>query len=64
MYVGAQESIDRVKIEGNPNIENTVRGVHGDISTAAVVVNSIPRVLDANSGLLTMANLALPHFSF
>jgi len=61
MYVGAPESVDRVRIEGLPSLTNELRGVHGDLSTAAVVVNCIPQVLAARPGLLTMADLALPH---
>ncbi len=61
MYVGAPESVDRVHIEGTPGLTNELRGVHGDLSTAAVVVNCIPQVLAARPGLLTMADLALPH---
>ncbi len=61
MYVGAPESVDRISVEGNPSLHNELRGVHGDVSTAAVVVNCIPEVLAARPGLLTMADLALPH---
>ncbi len=61
MYVGAPESVDRISIEGTPTLHNELRGVHGDLSTAAVVVNCIPEVLAARPGLLTMADLALPH---
>jgi 4-hydroxy-tetrahydrodipicolinate reductase len=61
MYVGAPESVDRVRIEGTPNLTNELRGVHGDLSTAAVVVNCIPQVLAARPGLVTMADLSLPH---
>ena len=38
-------------------------GIHGDIATAAMVVNSIPKVLDAAPGLRTMADLPLPSFA-
>lgn len=61
MYVGAPASVDRVKIEGTPGLENELHGVHGDLSTAAVVVNCIPQVLTARPGLLTMADLPLAH---
>jgi len=61
MYVGAPESVDRIEIEGTPSLVNELRGVHGDLSTAAVVVNCIPQVLAARPGLLTMASLSLPH---
>ncbi len=61
MYVGAPESVDKVQIEGTPSLENTLRGVHGDIATAAVLVNIIPQVVAAEPGLLTVNNLAVPH---
>ena len=33
-------------------------GIHGDIATASIVVNSIPKVLQAPPGLHTMRDLA------
>jgi 4-hydroxy-tetrahydrodipicolinate reductase len=48
-------------IEGRPNIDLTIKGgVHGDLATAAVVVNNIPRVLNSKAGLMTMKDLPLP----
>ena len=48
MYVGAEE-FDHIAIDGVPPIHMTiVGGVHGDRATAAVVVNCIPAVLDAD----------------
>jgi hypothetical protein len=35
-------------------------GIHGDIGTAAVIVNSIPRLLTAKPGLRTMRDLQTP----
>ena len=37
-------------------------GVHGDIATAAITVNSIPKVLQAAPGLRTMRDMALPSY--
>ena len=37
-------------------------GIHGDIATASIVVNSIPKVLKASPGLHTMRDLPLPSF--
>jgi 4-hydroxy-tetrahydrodipicolinate reductase len=63
MYVGAPNSHDTMQIEGNPNVNVTVEGgLHGDIATAAIVVNSIPRVVAAQPGLLTANNLPMPHW--
>ena len=48
-------------IEGRPPIELTIKGgIHGDIATSAVVVNSIPRVMNARPGLTTMKDLPVP----
>src|SRR4030081_2173736 len=62
-YLGASESYDSVDIEGSPNISSKISGgIHGDVATASIVVNSIPRVLQAIPGLHTMRDLALPSF--
>ena len=59
-YIGAEESYDAVYITGIPNMEVVIKGgTHGDIATAAVVVNSIPRVIDAQPGLVTMKDLPI-----
>jgi 2,4-diaminopentanoate dehydrogenase len=62
-YLGAPESFDSVEIEGSPHIASRISGgIHGDIATASIVVNSIPKVLSATPGLHTMRDLALPSF--
>jgi 2,4-diaminopentanoate dehydrogenase len=62
-YLGAPESYDSVEIEGSPRISSKIAGgIHGDIATASIVVNSIPKVLSASPGLHTMRDLALPSF--
>jgi 4-hydroxy-tetrahydrodipicolinate reductase len=62
-YLGAPESFDSVTIEGSPMLSMKVAGgIHGDIATASLVVNSIPKVLAASPGLHTMRDLALPSF--
>ncbi|MEO8070486.1 MAG: dihydrodipicolinate reductase [Acidobacteriota bacterium] len=62
-YLGAPETYDAVRISGNPPLTMKVTGVHGDICTAAMVVNSIPKVRQAAPGLQTMRDLALPSFA-
>jgi 4-hydroxy-tetrahydrodipicolinate reductase len=60
-YLGAPESFDAVRIDGIPEIVSKVAGgFHGDVATASITVNSIPRVLSAAPGLHTMRSLALP----
>ncbi len=59
MAVDAGEALDEVWIEGNPNLHSVVKGIHGDVSTAAVVANAARRVVEAKPGLLTMVDLPL-----
>jgi hypothetical protein len=62
-YLGAPESYDLVEIAGSPAIKSKVLGgVHGDIATASIVVNSIPKVLEVAPGLHTMRDMPLPSF--
>lgn len=58
MYAGAKESFDEIRFKGKPNISLRIPGgTPGDIATAAIVVNSIPRVIEAKPGLLTVKDL-------
>jgi hypothetical protein len=60
-YLGAPESFDSIVIEGVPRLAQKISGgVHGDIATASITVNSIPKVIDAPPGLRTMRDMALP----
>lgn len=62
-YLGASESYDSVLIEGSPRLAMKISGgVHGDIATASIVVNSIPKVIAAPPGLHTMRDLPIPSF--
>jgi 4-hydroxy-tetrahydrodipicolinate reductase len=62
-YLGAPESFDAVEIEGVPRLSMKLAGgIQGDVATAAIVVNSIPKVLAASPGLHTMRDLPLPSF--
>jgi hypothetical protein len=62
-YLGAPESYDTIEIEGTPRLSTkVVGGIHGDIATASIVINSIPKVLGAPPGLRTMRDLPLPSF--
>jgi hypothetical protein len=63
-YLGAPESYDSVDIDGVPSLSMKIAGgIPGDISTASMIVNAIPRVLAAAPGLHTMLDLPLPSFS-
>ena len=62
-YLGAPEANDFIEIDGSPHLSvKIVGGIHGDVATASIVVNSIPKVLGAAPGLHTMRNLPLPSF--
>jgi 4-hydroxy-tetrahydrodipicolinate reductase len=62
MYVGAEAPRDHVLIDGVPPIDMTIAGgVAGDVATAAIVVNAIPKLLAAPAGLVTMRDLPLIH---
>ena len=60
-YIGAEEEYDAIRIKGVPNIEQKIHPcVHGDIGTVAMIVNAIPKVINAPPGLLTMKDLPVP----
>lgn len=60
-WVGAPESYDSVRVEGSPALTCRIDGgVPGDIATASLTVNSIPKVLAAPPGLRTMVDLPPP----
>jgi len=62
-YLGAPESYESVLIEGSPRIYSKVAGgIHGDVATASITVNSIPAVLAAQPGFRTMRDMRLPSF--
>ena len=62
-YLGSPETYDSIEIEGSPNLSLKIPGgIHGDVATASIIVNSIPKVLKATPGLHTMRDLELPSF--
>lgn len=61
MRADIKESIDEIKISGTPSLHVKFEGgIHGDIATAAMVVNSIPNLLHARYGLITMRDIIIP----
>jgi len=59
-YLSAPESYDAVYLTGVPNMEVVIKGgTHGDIATAAIVVNAAYRVIEAPAGLVTMKDLPI-----
>jgi len=60
-YVGAEEEFDLVEVDGLPSVRSKITPcVHGDYGTVAMLINMIPRVLEAKPGLCTMKDLPLP----
>lgn len=60
-YIGAEEEYDSITIKGTPNINQKISPcVHGDLGTVAIIVNSIPKVINAPPGLMTMKELPIP----
>ncbi len=62
-YLGAPESFDQVEVTGSPNIKSKIAGgVHGDVATASITVNSIPKILEVAPGLHTMRDMPIPSY--
>jgi 4-hydroxy-tetrahydrodipicolinate reductase len=62
MYVGAEQPRDHVLIDGVPPIDMTIAGgIAGDVATAAIAINAIPKLLAARPGVVTMRDLPLVH---
>jgi 4-hydroxy-tetrahydrodipicolinate reductase len=63
MYLGAPRPHDHVVVEGLPRIDVAVNeGTHGDLATAAILVNAIPSLLRAEAGLRVMEDLPFVHY--
>ncbi len=61
MSLNIESPRDEIVIDGIPPIHMVISdGVHGDRATAAVVVNSIPLVVGAQPGVLTVVDLPAP----
>ncbi|MGH9923395.1 MAG: NAD(P)H-dependent amine dehydrogenase family protein [Nitrososphaerales archaeon] len=60
MFAGASE-FDLIEIEGTPPISIRTNGIQGDQATISLLLNYIPIVMSAKSGLLTVKDLPLPH---
>jgi len=61
MFVGADNPHDAVRIEGNPPIDMKVNGgIYGDTATVAALINAVPLVVNAPSGLQTILDLPVP----
>ncbi|MCG3147349.1 MAG: 2,4-diaminopentanoate dehydrogenase [Verrucomicrobiae bacterium] len=64
MYAGAANPRDEIVIVGNPPLKLVLDGgTPGDLATPALLVNSLPSLLDARAGLHTMRTLGLPQIA-
>ncbi|MEM3898460.1 MAG: Gfo/Idh/MocA family oxidoreductase [Candidatus Bathyarchaeia archaeon] len=60
-YIGAEEEYDAIRITGVPTVNQKIQPcIHGDVGTVALMINTIPKVLNAPAGLLTMKDLPVP----
>jgi len=58
MYAGAKDPYDEIELRGVPSIKLKIPGgTPGDVATAALIVNSIPRVIESEAGLKTVRDL-------
>jgi 4-hydroxy-tetrahydrodipicolinate reductase len=61
MFIGAESPHDSIRIIGTPALSLRIEGgVAGDQATAAILVNSIPAVIAAAPGLVTVKDLPAP----
>jgi hypothetical protein len=62
MYVGAESPRDHILVDGTPPIDLTIAGgMAGDVATGAIIVNSLPRLLEVGPGVKTMKDLPAIH---
>jgi 4-hydroxy-tetrahydrodipicolinate reductase len=62
VYVGAESPRDHILVDGDPSVDATLSGgINGETATAAILVNSLPRLLAAPAGLLSVRDLPLVH---
>ncbi len=60
-HAQVEEEYDSVEIDGEPNVRLRIEGgIHGDVGTTAMIINAIPRVINASPGLHTMNTLPIP----
>lgn len=61
--IGEPEPEDSIEIHGEPSIKSSIEGgLHGDVATCAITINAVKKILDADPGLRTMADMPLVSF--
>ena len=64
MFVGAPNPRDLIEIVGEPPLRLVIEnGVPGDMATPAILVNTLPRLVECRPGLHTMRTLGLPRMT-
>jgi 4-hydroxy-tetrahydrodipicolinate reductase len=61
MFIGVPKPGDFVTLEGKPDVNVAVMGLHGDVATAAIASNAIPGLARLPKGLATMLDAAPVH---
>lgn len=62
MYLDAEPAHDRIVLEGPTRLELIIPGgLQGDRATTAIVLNSIPSVVNHAGGLVTMIDMPMAH---
>lgn len=60
---GLEHPHDTVILEGTPNVRSSIGGgVHGDISTSAIIINCVQSLVHAQPGLRTMTDIPVIHW--
>jgi len=60
---GLEHPHDTVILEGTPNVRSSIGGgVHGDISTSAIIINCVQSIVNAEPGLRTMVEIPVIHW--
>jgi 4-hydroxy-tetrahydrodipicolinate reductase len=62
VYVGAEAPRDHILIDADPPVDATIAGgISGEVAAAAILVNTLPRLLHAAPGVWTVKDLPLVH---
>jgi 4-hydroxy-tetrahydrodipicolinate reductase len=60
-HAGVKEEFDEIVVTGEPGIHQKILGgVHGDIGTVSMTINTIPKAIAAAPGLKVMSELPAP----
>ena len=58
MSAGAERPRDEIELDATPPVRMTIEGgIMGDLATAAIIVNAVPRVVAHAPGLIAMLDL-------